>query len=116
MLSDAPLEITRKPGKSADTEVIQLTGPVTLRNLFELQSQLRSGATPKLTILDLSAVPYMDSAGMGLVMNQYVHCQTKGFKLVVAGANQRIMDLFEVTKVSTILPLAGTVEEAEAAN
>lgn len=116
MLSDEPLEINRKPGRSADTEVFQLTGPVTLRNLFELQSQLRSGATPRLTILDLTDVPYMDSAGMGLVMNQYVHCQTKGLKLVVAGANRRIMDLFEVTKVSNILPLANTVEEAEAAN
>jgi anti-sigma B factor antagonist len=75
---------------------------------------LRSGPTPQITILDISQVPYMDSAGMGLVMNQYVHCKTKGLKLIVAGANSRVMDLFEVTKVSTILPLAATVEEAEA--
>jgi anti-anti-sigma regulatory factor len=47
-------------------------------------------------------------------MNQYVHCQTKGVKLVVVGANSRVMDLFDVTKVSTILPLKATVEEAEA--
>jgi anti-anti-sigma factor len=56
----------------------------------------------------------MDSAGMGLVMNHYVHCQTRGAKLVVCGANTRVMDLFKVTKVDTILPLTATLEEAEA--
>jgi anti-sigma B factor antagonist len=55
----------------------------------------------------------MDSAGMGLVMNHYVHCQTRGTKLIVCGANNRVMDLFKVTKVDTILPLKATVEEAE---
>ncbi len=56
----------------------------------------------------------MDSAGMGLVMNHYVRCQTNGAKLVVAGANSRVMDLFKVTKVDTVLPLVGTIEDAEA--
>jgi len=113
MLTDAPLTIERKEGKTAETVVYSLSGPLTLRNMFEFQSELRSSPTPRLTILDISGVPYMDSAGMGLVMNHYVHCQTKGSKLIVAGANGRVMDLFEVTRVSTVLPLAATVEEAE---
>jgi anti-anti-sigma factor len=66
-----------------------------------------------LTVIDLAGVPYMDSAGMGLVMNHYVHCQTRGTRVVVCGANSRIMDLFKVTKVDTILPLTATVEEAD---
>ncbi|MFZ0744592.1 MAG: STAS domain-containing protein [Terracidiphilus sp.] len=114
MLPDGPLTIDRTAGKAADTLIYHLSGPLTLRNMFDFQSQLRSGTPARLTILDLTQVPYMDSAGMGLVMNQYVHCKTNGLKLVVAGANRRVMDLFEVTKVSTILPLAATVEEAEA--
>ena len=44
----------------------------------------------------------------------YVRCQTKGAKLIVAGANSRVMDLFKVTKVDTVLPLVGTIEDAEA--
>jgi anti-anti-sigma factor len=114
MLSDAPLTIERRPGKTADTLIYSLTGPLTLRNMFEFQAELRGKPAPRLTIFDISAVPYMDSAGMGLVMNQYVHCQTKGAKMIVVGANSRVMDLFEVTKVSTILPLKATLEEAEA--
>ena len=53
---------------------------------------------------------------MGLLMNQYVRCQTKGAKLIVSGANNRVLDLFRVTKVDTVLPLVASVEEAEAAN
>jgi anti-sigma B factor antagonist len=113
MVTDGPLTLDRKEGKSSDTKIFCLTGPLTLRNLFELQSELRGTPPTPLTIIDLAGVPYMDSAGMGLLMNQYVRCQTRGVKLIVSGANNRVMDLFKVTKVDTVLPLAASVEEAE---
>jgi anti-sigma B factor antagonist len=114
MLNDGPLTIERREGKKPGTQVYSLSGPLTLRNLFELQSELRGSLPPPLTILDISAVPYMDSAGMGLVMNHYVRCQTRGAKLVVSGANNRVMDLFKVTKVDTVLPLVASIDAAEA--
>lgn len=114
MLNDGPLTIERADGKNPGTRVFRLSGPLTLRNLFELQSELRKSALPPLTVIDLTGVPYMDSAGMGLVMNHYVRCQTNGTKLVVSGANNRVIDLFKVTKVDTVLPLAPTIEAAEA--
>jgi anti-sigma B factor antagonist len=114
MLNDGPLTIERGGGKNPGTRIFRLNGPLTLRNLFELQAELRGSALPPLTIIDLSSVPYMDSAGMGLVMNHYVRCQTNGTKLVVTGANNRVLDLFKVTKVDTVLPLAPNIEVAEA--
>jgi anti-sigma B factor antagonist len=113
MLTDGPLTIDRREGKSPDTKVFSLNGPLTLRNLFEFQSELRSATPTPLTVIDLSGVPYMDSAGMGLVMNHYVHCQTRGTRMVVAGANSRVLDLFKVTKVDSVLPLVASLEEAE---
>jgi hypothetical protein len=47
-------------------------------------------------------------------MNHYVHCQTRGARMVVAGANSRVLDLFKLTHVDTVLPLAATAEAAEA--
>ena len=41
----------------------QDSGPLTLDNLFVFQNALRSGEPPKIAILDLSRVPYLDSAG-----------------------------------------------------
>ncbi|MGB6973404.1 MAG: STAS domain-containing protein [Terracidiphilus sp.] len=114
MLTDEPLSIERLQGSSPDVLIFRLTGPLTLRNLFDIQSELRAAAVPPLTLLDLTAVPYMDSAGMGLLMNHYVHCQTRGAKLIVVGASNRLLDVFKITRVDTILPFAATVEEAEA--
>jgi anti-sigma B factor antagonist len=114
MLNEGPLTIDRKEGKTPDTKIYRLSGPLILRNMFEFQNELRSVVPTPLTVIDLTAVPYMDSAGMGLVMNQFVRCQSRGTKLVVTGANSRVLDLFKVTKVDAILPLAATIEEADA--
>jgi anti-anti-sigma factor len=113
MALDDPLTIECAEGKAPGTLIYRFTGPVTLRNLFGMQEQLRGGALPAVIILDLSGVPYMDSAGMGAVINHYTHCQNRGARLIVAGVNSRVMELFKMTKVDTVIALAATVEEAE---
>ncbi len=113
MFTDAPLTFERRQGSSAETAIYALSGPLTLRNMFDLQTALRQDKKSRVAILDLSAVPYMDSAGMGLLMNQYVHCQTNGGRMVVVGANSRVMELFRITKIDSVVPQSATVEEAE---
>jgi anti-anti-sigma factor len=114
MALDAPLSIEKSPGKAPGTLILRLSGPVTLRNLFDLQAQLREIEIPKLTILDLTNVPYMDSAGMGAVVNHYVRCESKGARLIAVGVSPRIQELFKITRVDSVIPQAATVEEAEA--
>jgi anti-anti-sigma factor len=114
MAIDDPLAIERREGKAPGTLIFQLTGPVTLRNLFDLQPHLRTGDLPRVSILDLGGVPYMDSAGMGAIMNYYVHCQNRGVRLIVAGVSSRVMELFKLTRVDTLMTFAPSVEEAEA--
>lgn len=113
MLSGAPLKYERQQGTSAQTVIFDLIGPLTLQNLFDLQTALRRDHEASLTILDLSRVPYMDSAGMGLVINHFVHCQSKGGRMVVTGVSDRVMELFRLTKIDSVLPQALSVEEAE---
>jgi anti-sigma B factor antagonist len=114
MAIDAPLSVERKVGTTPGTLIFQLMGPVTLRNLFDLQPHLRSGDQPQVSILDMSRVPYMDSSGMGAIVNYYTHCQRLGVKLIVAGVNVRVIELFKMTRVDTVIPLAVDVEAAEA--
>jgi anti-sigma B factor antagonist len=114
MAIDAPLTIERKEGNAPGSVIFHLNGPLTLRNMFDFQSMLRSGEPPAVTIIDLTGVPYMDSTGMGMIVNQFVRCQSKGVKLIAAGVNSRVLELFKLTKVDTVIPIAATVEEAEA--
>jgi anti-anti-sigma factor len=113
MAIDAALTIERKDGKLAGTRILTLTGPVTMRNLFHFQDELRAGELPKVAILDLSGVPYMDSSGMGAVINYYVYCQRHGTKMIAAGVSPRVMELFKMTKVDSVIPLTASVDEAE---
>ena len=71
--------------------VIGLQGPLTVNNLFIFQQELRSGAWA-VTILEMLGVPYMDSGGMGAIINFYVSCQRSGSKLVVCGLNYRVVE------------------------
>jgi anti-sigma B factor antagonist len=114
MLRDHPLAIDRQEGAVSGTRIFTLTGPVTLPNLFTLQAELRNGELPSRVILDLSGVPYMDSAGMGAIINYFVHCQNRGVKLIAVGACNRVHELFKMTKVDTVIPCCTTLEEAEA--
>jgi len=113
MYIDSPLTFDRKDGKTPGTLIFSLTGPLTLRNFFEFQAALRSEPAPEFTVLDLSGVTYMDSAGMGLVVNYYVHCQRLGTKVLVAGVGPRLMELFKLTKVDTVIPCRESYDAAD---
>jgi anti-sigma B factor antagonist len=114
MAMDAALEITRRDGSASGTRIVTLVGPITLRNLFHFQDELRAGDQPKVAILDLSGVPYMDSSGMGAVINYFVFCQRHSVKMIAAGVSPRVMELFKMTKVDSVIPLSASVEAAEA--
>jgi anti-anti-sigma factor len=113
-MRDEPLTYTFTDTKPEGTTILKLDGPLTLSAMFTLQDELRS-RKPQAMIVDLSNSPYMDSAGLGLLMNTYVSAQGHGRKLVLAGANERILSLLEMTKVHAVLKNFPTVEAAEAA-
>lgn len=113
MALDAPLAIERRDGKAPGTRILHLSGPLTLSNLFDFQAELRSGEPPRTAILDLSAVPYMDSSGMGAIINYHVHCERNGARMIVTGVNSRVLELFKLTHVDSVIAMAPSVEAAE---
>lgn len=112
-MPDERMSFTQRPGSREGVEILSLSGPFTLGNMFELQRVLQQ-MSPSYLIFDVSKVPYMDSAGLGLLVNSFVSAQKHGRKIAIAGAAPRIMALFEMTKVDSLLPLYPTAEDAEA--
>jgi anti-anti-sigma factor len=116
--------IERVDGKAPGTLIFRLSGPFTARdrygsltplalsNMLDFQAE-PDEKPPTLNILDLTAVPYMDSTGLGMIVTHYTRCHSKGIRMTVAGASQRVLDLFNMTKVDSILPIAATVEEVD---
>jgi ABC-type transporter Mla MlaB component len=116
--------IDRLPGKDPRTVIFRFTGPFTARDMFSsvaptafhhiFDCEIPSGdAEPTTNIFDLTAVPYMDSSGIGMLVSHYVRCRGKGVRLIAAGANPRVAQLFKLTKVDTFISMAATVDEAE---
>jgi anti-anti-sigma factor len=112
-MRDEPLAHSFTAGKHDGTTILKLTGPLTILTMFGFQHELRA-TTPAVLIIDLSEVPYMDSAGLGVIINSYVSAQDHGRKLLLAGVNERVKALFEMTKVQGVLTCFPTVEAAEA--
>jgi anti-sigma B factor antagonist len=113
-MSDAAMTFTQRPGSRDGIEILSLSGPFTLGNMFQFQRALQDMKPPYL-IFDIAQVPYMDSAGLGLLVNFYVAAQKNGRKMAVVGVTHRIMTLFELTKVDSLLKVYPTVEDAEKA-
>lgn len=107
-----PLSFETSRGASESVRILRISGPLVLQNIFELQNEL-SKDTASVTIFDLTAVPYMDSAGMGVITNHYVSAMRRGGKVVVAGASPRVFEIFKITRVDTIIPMTATVADAE---
>jgi len=91
--------------------ILRLDGPLTLRGLAEFQSIVRGGEEP-ITIVNLSKVPFMDSAGLGALMSVHTSSQKLARKYAMVGASDRVRVLFGVAGIEKILVTYDTVEEA----
>jgi len=91
--------------------VLHIKGWITLKNSDGLRSAIEEarGAT---VIVDLKDVPYMDSAGLGVLLKGFTGSQTYGGRFVLAGMVPRVRDLLQLTKV---LPLFQVFDSSQAA-
>lgn len=112
-MRDAPLTWTAEPGDHEHTTILRLVGPLTLENLFSFQNEFRT-MQPPLLIIDMAGVPYMDSAGLGILINAHVSAKRGARKLSLAAVNSRVMTLFELTRVDSVLKILPSCAEAEA--
>ena len=95
-------------------QIFKLTGPFTISTMFEFQALVREQKAP-ITLIDLSGVPYMDSAALGALLGVHVSCQREGRKYGLVGVSDRLMTLFKVAGVDGILVTYASAEAAQAA-
>jgi anti-sigma B factor antagonist len=113
-MSSEPLQITDLSGSAEGIRIFQLSGPLVLTNMFAFQAKVREDLSRTL-ILDFSAVPLIDSAGIGAVVGAYVTRQKDGRRFALVGVNQRIHNALEVTRVESLFHFFNSIAEAEQA-
>jgi anti-anti-sigma factor len=119
-----PFMIERRTGKSPSTVIFRLCGPFTARDMYgtltpdEFQKVFDlepvEGEAPIVrNILDLTDVPYVDSMGLGMIVAHHVRCHNRGIQMIAAGVGDRVLQLLKLTKVDAVIPMIGSVAEAE---
>ena len=98
-----------------EVTILALAGKLTVADghvlLKERVGALIRGGHKKL-LLNLSEVPYVDSAGLGEVVRAYIAVNQQGGKLKLLGVARRIRDLLALTKLLTVLEVFETEQDA----
>ena len=91
---------------AGDVAIIKVTGDITLNRggdvllKDKVQSLLHQGH--KHLLVDLSDVSYVDSAGLGELVQAYATTKTRGGVLKLLNVSKRLRDLLVVTKLLTV--------------
>lgn len=91
--------------------VLRLRGPLTNENLPPFQNAVRRDDSA-LLLLDLTGVPYIDSAGLGSLVSAYISRSKTGRQMILTGVNPRVLKLLEITKVEQLFLIFPDVHEA----
>ena len=96
--------------------IVTVTGDITLNKggdvllKDKVQSLIQQGQ--KNILLDLSGVPYVDSAGLGELVQAYATTRNRGGALKLLNVTTRLRDLLVVTKLLTVFDTYDTESEA----
>lgn len=85
-------------------------GAVAVRTLIDSEI-LR--AHPKKAVLELSALDFMDSSGIGLIMGRYAITERLGCEFAVQNPNERIVKIFRLAGLERMIKLEGTTPSKE---
>jgi anti-sigma B factor antagonist len=110
-----PLVIEDVPGPKDGQRMLRLTGPLTMSTLYDFQSRVRTN-TSRVLLLDFTNVPYVDSAGIGVMVGAYVSHQKDGRSLYLIGVNERVQNALKVTHVEKFFRFVDSVTAAEQAS
>jgi anti-sigma B factor antagonist len=101
-----------------DVAIVTVTGDITLNKggdvalKDKVRSLLQQGHTKLL--IDLGGVSYVDSAGLGELVQAYATTKNKGGSLKLLRTTKRLKDLLTVTKLVTVFDSYDTDAEGVA--
>ena len=80
----------------------------------ELQFTALVAAAGRDALIDLTEVPFVASLGIRMLLSSARVLQRKGRRMVIFGASEAVMDVFETVALGTIIPLAPDEAKARA--
>lgn len=109
--------IIKDTQKSPEGTIVILGGDIDLRQSPTFHAALVEivGERPRRLILDLSEVPYMDSSGVGTLVEIFRRVSAYKGKMILFGLNPRVRSVFEITKLDKFFTIVENRDQAIAA-
>jgi anti-sigma B factor antagonist len=97
--------------------VLPLEGEIDLHVSSEVAESLRTmiAKRPKLVVIDLTKVTYLDSSGLAVLIEGMQKVQEYGGKFALAGVQESVQHIFEIARLDQVFQIFPTVDEALAA-
>lgn len=99
----------------ADIKVIAIIGEMDEVSLETLQNKIQptlDNLDIKTIIFDLSQLEFINSKGIGYFVSVHTHLAKTQRKMILAAADEAVMDVISLVGLTTIIKYFGTVEEA----
>jgi len=102
------MALVAKTRRVVNVDVVDLSGKITLgENTGILRDEIRSllAQGQKNILLNMGAVSYVDSAGLGELVGAYTTATNQGGAVKLLNLQTKMKDLLQVTKLHTIFPV-----------
>ena len=96
--------------------ILELTGEINLRTVQSLRTacdEVYNTGIKKL-VLDFKAVSYVDSVGLALLIEMLQRFRQNGGALVLSNVEDKVRNIFELTKIDMLLSMFKCQEDAVA--
>ena len=108
------LQIQVRDGSRPAEKIIVLEGVLNSDTAFRFRDFVRQHESANL-VIDMSRVRYVDSSGLGVLIGIYVSFERTCRRMLLAGLNDRIWELFRMCKIEDVFTRYPTVADAEEA-
>ena len=106
-----PFITTQAPN---NVTLVTVEGQLIVANRHELKQIVQDGVDQgaRRFVIDFTPTAYIDSSGLGALVSMSKRVRQAGGDLRLAGLNEDLRSLFELTKLDTLFSISNTAAEA----
>lgn len=110
LMQPVTLEIEKQSSSNDVVLVTKLSGKLSLETVSNFLKPMRAESVP-LLVLDLSGVAFLDSAGVGALVQLFVHRRNNSQKLALVALTQQGHAVMQVSGLTQLIPTYTSVAE-----
>lgn len=116
-IGQRPLRIVTR--RESGLPIVSISGSCTMDQSVRLSEELDPLATDpavKVLIIDLRDLDFIESSGLGNVIDAYQKCRKRGAELRLVGPAPAIMRVLEITRLDQLFRICDSLEAAMASH